>query len=362
MTWKSNILSRWLPLLPVALISSATGNPHSLTEPSEDRWMYPSNATPGTRPQVSTFSALPADSSVDDRWAFFLVAFDTAAIIPPGLDPHRYRIRSMEISAMIGQDDLFRYDPTPDPWQTYATPDTPATIPDPDPGRPLELFGAGFRNSFTPNTFTESSPHGGSAPGTRNAYPLGFDPSAQPRDISNHVTQQFDPLPWATGQMNLPPGDLVPVNTTVTFTIDTSLPGVARYLQDGLSQGRLWFSLTSMHPATFQGGEFVSYHTRNSFEHVLFGDAAPQWHADIVIDNPLAITRIPGEPHIHLTWPVATGFTYTLQQSPDLSENSWSPIHTLTATTHEETTHQVLPTTPGGKQFFRLAITPTATP
>lgn len=47
-----------------------------VSEPSHDRWMYPSNGTPGTRAQASTFSALPGSSGLDDRWGFFLLAFE----------------------------------------------------------------------------------------------------------------------------------------------------------------------------------------------------------------------------------------------------------------------------------------------
>ena len=67
-----------------------------IAEPSQDRWMYPSNSTPGTRPQASTFSALPGSAGLDDRWGFFLFAFDTGPAVPPGLPPEIYRIRSVK--------------------------------------------------------------------------------------------------------------------------------------------------------------------------------------------------------------------------------------------------------------------------
>lgn len=345
-------------LLPGALATPAAGNPFSLPEPSHDRWMYPSNATPGTRSQASTFSALPGSSGIDDRWAFFLIAFDTRAIVPPGLEPHRYRIQSMRVTARIGQDALFRYDPTADAWDTYATPDAPAATSDADPGRPLELFGAGFRNGFTATSFTESSPYGGSAPGTRNAYPLGLDAAATPRDVSNNITAQFDAAPWAVGHMDLPPGALVPAGTVVTFDLDTSQPGVAGYLRDGLAAGRLWFSLTSLHPALFQDGEFVSYHTRDGVEHILFGDAAPAWAGEIEINHPLQIGPDETGENLVLTWPQAPGFTYVVQASPGPTDGPWVPLQTIIANAHGQGTylHQ---TEPGGRRFFRLAIFPT---
>ncbi len=346
-------------LLPAVCVSSAAGSPYALPEPSQDRWMYPSNATPGTRAQASTFSALPDSSGVDDRWAFYLFAFDTASIAPPGLEPRRYQIRSMRVTARIGQDRLFAYDPTEDPWNSYATADVPAEIPDANTGRPLELFGAGFRNGFTAADFTEFSPYGSNTPGQRNAYPLGYDHNATPRDVSNNVTEQFEPLPWSIGQMDLAPGTLVPEGTVVTFDLDLTQPGVAHYLQQGLANGRLWFSLTSLHPALFLDGEFVSYHTRDGVEHIIFGDAAPAWSADIEIDHPLAITPHSDEPSMVLSWPQAAGFSYTLFTSPDLSVSSWQPLHSETAASAGITSFTD-PIVPGPQRFYRLSISPTA--
>src|SRR5690606_34938609 len=146
-----------------------------LTEPDADRWMYFSNSTPGKRAQAATFTALPADDTFDDRFGFYLIRFATSEVLPAGLPLEYYRVKRASMTAVIGVEMLFSYDPTPDPWQSIGTPTVPATIADEDPGRPLELFGAGFRNGFTAANFTESSAHGGSNPGIRNAFPFGSD-------------------------------------------------------------------------------------------------------------------------------------------------------------------------------------------
>jgi hypothetical protein len=318
--------------------------------------MYPSNSSPGTRGQASTFSALPGSSGLDDRWGFFLFAFDTASALPPGLPPHVYRIRSVKVSATIGQDQLFAYDPTCDSWQTYGTPSVPSTLPDGDAGRPLELHGAGFRSAWTATTFLETSPYGSSVPGSRNAFPLGFSAAGVSRDVSNNITGQFESIPWAVGETGaVLPGEAVPVDTVFTFAIDPSLPGVSSYLQQGLAAGRIWFSLTSLHPATQQGGEFVAWITKDDVYHQLFGGLAPSLTIEAELNLPLTISNVGNQ--VDLSWPEFAGFTHTLQASPDLAGGSWTPVHTHSATADG----------PGGfsenknppARFYRLAITPT---
>ena len=346
-------------LLVVALLLaadvSAAGSPVLIAEPSQDRWMYPSNSTPGTRPQASTFSALPGSGGLDDRWGFFMMAFDTSQALPPGLPPELYRIRSIKLTATIGQDQLFRYDTSEDPWPTFATPTVPAALVDDDAGRPLELHGAGFRGGFTPSTFHETSAYGSSVPESRNAYPLGFDAAGIARDVSNNITQQFESVPWAIGKTDaLAPGDWVPVDTAFSFAPDLSLPGVTTYLREGLAKGRLWFSLTSLHPATQQAGEFVAWYTRDDIYHQLFGGLAPSLTIEAELNLRITIFRSGNE--VHLGWPEFAGFTHTLQASPDLSKDSWQTIHSHTATAASP--GGFVETTTEPRRFYRLSLTP----
>lgn len=346
----------WMIAWVSVVATAAAETPQAILEPSQDRWMYPSNGTPGTRAQASTFSALPGAAGLDDRWGFFLFAFDTGAAVPVGLPPEFYQIKSVRITATIGQDFLFRYDPSYDGWRTYATPSVPASEADPDAGRPLELHGAGFRNGFSAASFTETSLHGGNgSPGTRNAHPLGFDETGAARDVSGNVTGQFESAPWAVGTTDLDPGDLVPEGTVFRFVVDAGLPGVTAYLRDGLAAGRVWFSLDSLHPATQQAGEFVAWYTKDDVYHQLFGGIAPTLELDVDLDLPFAISR--SGDTISLTWPEFPGFTFALQASPSLADGSWQTIHQHAAVEsgHGGFTEAVGP----GARFYRLALTPT---
>jgi hypothetical protein len=182
--------------------------------------------------------------------------------------------------------------------------------------------------------------------------------------VSSNVTGQFDPIPWAVGQnADLAPGDPVPEGTIFSFQLNPSLPGVESYLRDGLAAGRLWFSLTSLHPATQQAGEFVSYYTKDDFVHQFSmannpeyqGGIAPTLQLEVDLDVPLSIQRTADT--VSLSWPEFPGFVFELQASPDLSPGSWQPVHSHAATTTGTGVHHE-PLGPGAR-FYRLAITPT---
>lgn len=325
-----------------------------IPEPSADRWMYPSNGTPGTRPQASTFSALPDGGGADDRFGQFVFKFDTAAAgIPAGLGAANYQISSISVTATIAQDGLFLYDPTRDSRFTYGA----MALPDDDPGRPLELHGTGFRNGFTAGTFLENSAYGGGNPSRRNAFALGFDENAAPRDASNNVTEDFESGAWAVGKIDgLTPGAEVPVDTVVRFTIDLTAPGVSGYVREGLDCGFIWLTLSSLHPALQQGGEFVSYYTRDDAVHQLFGDAAPT--LELTWTPPSGFTSFSRDSagQVALEFLGLPGFSYILQASPDLSENSWENLETFSTPSPAALSWQGNSAQP--KRFFRISSTP----
>jgi len=332
-------------LAAISTASWAAAAPQTIPEPSADRWMYPSNGTPGFRAQASTFSALPSSGGVEDRWGFFLIQFDTSAHVPAGLPPSHYRIRSIHLTATTGQDETFDYDPTPDPLASYGTPDADATVTDPDAGRPVELHGAGFRNGFNAGNFLETSAYGTSE---RNAYPLGFGPNGNARDVSWNVTAGFEAVPWATGTTTeVEPGDPVPLETVFTFDIDSSLPGVNSYLQQGLSEGSLWFSLSSLHPAIQQGGQLAAWLTRDDALHQIFGDLAPTLTFEVELNVPIKLSRRGTENT--LTWPTFEGFDHELQASSNLED--WAPIPQGDGTATESTS--------ATRRFYRIQILPT---
>lgn len=325
-------------------------------QPDHDRWFYPHNTTPGTRPQASVFSALPMSGGLDDRWGFFLLGFDTFDLLPLNLPPDCYRIRSVKLTATVGTHENFRYDPTYDSWRTYATTTRDAEVADADIGRPVELSGVGFRQGFTARTFTEISPHGSSNPGMRHAFPLGYTTVGEARDVSSNVTMQFESVPWAIGQAPIAAGSLVPEETRFSFDLNLNLPGVTRYLQQSLSLGRLWFSLHSMHPAFEQGGEFASFYTKDDIGHELFGGLAPTLELEVEIVHPLNL-QINGQ-QVTLQWPSYAGNRYVLQASPNLSPGSWQNLHQQDVVQDGSSQFSV-PFSPGSR-FFRLSLQPSA--
>lgn len=252
-----------------------------IPQPALDRWMYPFNATPGTRPSISTFGSTPGDTLFDSRDAQMLIRFDLGPVLPTGLGASRYQIESLRVTVQFDNNLVVEYDPTPDPWQNFLDPEDPQWQPDPDPGQPIELFGVGFRNGFSLMSFQENSPftvppNSPMAPSVRNAYALSFDEQGAPIDISNNPRQGFNPKSWAVGIIpELEPGDLIPINTRMHFDIDVADPDIQAYLRSGTDAGRLMFALSSLHFVVQQGGNFPSFYAKeNAFVIFNLADAA----------------------------------------------------------------------------------------
>ncbi|MEM7230132.1 MAG: hypothetical protein AAF432_15100 [Planctomycetota bacterium] len=262
------------------------GAPTNVTydEPTFDRWMYPFNGTPGTRAFMPTFGALGFGGAFDERDGQVLLGFDTSEDIMSGLQKNRYRIISATVTCTIGQGNTHSFDPTLDDWQTFIT------QPDTDTGRPVILTGTGFRNDFTAATFGETGPYGGGTAGTRNAYAASFDDNGDLIDVSNNVTDGFNPLPFAMGMAEsdlgvpLAAGDSVPLNAKYVFDVDVSNLDIECYLREGLEDGIISLSITSLtdatnptlnDPTTLQGVTYPQWRSKEDPE-VVFGlaDAA----------------------------------------------------------------------------------------
>lgn len=263
--------------LVIALLlgGSAFPQPFQVTfeQPTLDRWMYPFNATPGSRPAAGVFGTLGDEAGVDSRHGQFLVGFDTSPAIPSGASPDRYLFRKATLLLTVSRDQTFTLDPTVDPLDSYLDPEDPSYQPDPDEGRPVELFGAGFRNDFTEATFLEDSPFGGSRAGQRNAYPVGIDSHGQWVDVGNHVGKTnlafpvFNAVPLAVGQVEgLAPGDAVPTGSVLNFELNLKDPFVLEYLQQACHRGRLRLMVTSLHASNFGTGvpTWPEFYTRDS--------------------------------------------------------------------------------------------------
>jgi hypothetical protein len=257
-----------LSWIPSAAAASGGTVDAAWPTPQLDRWMYPFNATPGTRPVISVFGSEPGGTDFDSRDAQLLVGFGTATQIEPGLGSSAYQVISARLVLESASDLVVAYDPTPDPWQTFLAPIDPNWQPDTDAGQPIELFGCGFRNGWTALTFAENSPFGsGSAlmPSVRNAYAMSFDASGQPIDVSNNPRLGFQPRPFAVGQIaTLQPGELIPLGAQMAFEMDVSYPPIQQYLRDSLDQGRLMLVASSLTFVVQQGGSFPSFFAKEN--------------------------------------------------------------------------------------------------
>src|SRR5688572_779872 len=201
-----------------AQVFSATVDPVDF-----DRWMYPFNGTPGTRNLAPTFGAVSEAPDFDNRDGQVIVAVDTEeAGIPIGqgasnYNPLRIRVRATHFEG------AFSYDPTYAAWQTYLDPPHPSHVADGDAGRPIELYGVGFRNGYVgplvigaitaagPPNFEENERYcegcGFMGQAKRNIFALDPGVPDPEGDVSNNVLRMspltgtgFNPSPWAIGK------------------------------------------------------------------------------------------------------------------------------------------------------------------
>lgn len=239
---------------------------------SLDRWMYPFNGTPGTRSAAPTFGSAGDSTGVDTRHGQFLLGWNTASLVPTNAGPANYLIRRAAVTILVKNHEKFVLDPTHDSWRTFLPLDDPLHLADEDVGVPVELFGAGFRNGFTEETFQENSPFGSSAAGQRNAFATSYDTNGLFVDVGNSVGKTLPPFlpfaawPFAVGNVvGHVAGTPVPVDSAMRFEIDLSDPLVVGYLQRGLDAGRLRFVVSSLHGASFGGEQsYPDFHTRES--------------------------------------------------------------------------------------------------
>ena len=264
-----------------------------------DRWMYPFNGTPGTRNLAPTFGAVSEAPDFDNRDGQFIVAVDTEdAGIPKNQGAANYNPLRIRIFA-AHFDGVFSYDPSYDAWQTYLDPLDPSYVADSDAGRPIELYGVGFRNGYVgplvigaitaagPPGFEENNRYcegcGSLGQAKRNIFALDPGVPDPQGDVSNNVLRMspltgtgFNPSPWAIGKSTsgLAAGAAVPQGSfgvtageTFEFTVNTSDPDVLAYVRNGLNAGVLAFAITSMHETEQQaGGSNPNFYTRDNID------------------------------------------------------------------------------------------------
>lgn len=254
-------------------------------QPNIDRWMYPFNTTPGVRGSISVFGNFD-DPDFDNRDGQFILCFNTDGDVPTSLGANAYTITAARVTAMMENQPDIVYDPTEDPWQSYLGEGEAGAIEDADVGRPITMFGVDFRYGFTATTFEEDTEYKPGEPfplgqELRSAYAMSEDAAgvagAGPRiDVSNNTRNEFDPIPFAIGQLpGVNPGDPILLNDVFEFELDVANPLVQAYLREAMDQGVLCLSITSLHFVEVMGGEFPAFYTKENFFVIEgFADAA----------------------------------------------------------------------------------------
>jgi len=248
------------------LAASAHAFPIVYDPPDVDRWNYLFAATPGDRPTAPVFGAFATAGQFDERDGQMLLIFDTFPEIPAGRPPSAYSILSAKVVLDRSPTNSWVYDSTYDGYRTYLAlenPSDPQALADTDAGRPMELYGVGYRLAgLDATTYDENGTAFGPAglvARTRYAYPN--DNLASPtlfgdRDVSNNVLDRFDPTAFAVGIVpGATPGTTISGAGTVEMNLSLT-PSVRAYLQNRLAQGSVDLMVTSLEPAA-QGGAAV---------------------------------------------------------------------------------------------------------
>lgn len=298
-----------------------------------DSWIYGNAGAPGFNPYASTFTGgFVVDTGTNQfeprtaldaaRLSTMLVAFETDPNIAAGMLPEQYDLESVTLTVKFrsGVNGSILYETNPSNPAAYLADYLDGGV---SAQQPIELFGIGFRSGFeglalgvnqTGTRFSEESePFGGGPTLVGNpdletsasyvVYPKVGDPEnpGQWLDVSNNITGGFSETapgnitapfavtPWAVGTVaGLSAGDTVPIQTTFTFDLDLSQPGVEQYIQESLAQGALGFMLSSLHDTTPFGdeGAFARWHTKESLNFPALGGASPSLEIQYSIVDP----------------------------------------------------------------------------
>ena len=122
-----------------------------------DRWNYPFNANPSKRLKASVFRRVKEGIGVYE-YGYNVFGFDTDTIIPASHVPSAYAVESIRIKLLTATGFESPYDPTYDPAVSLMPEDHPNHKEDSDLGRPVEIFGTGFRKDINALTWTEDEP------------------------------------------------------------------------------------------------------------------------------------------------------------------------------------------------------------
>jgi hypothetical protein len=223
-------------------------------------------------------------SNFNDRDGIVIAAWDTSTEIQPGLGPDAYPIESVTVTLTNQSGAEWAVDLTTDEWFTFdlngdgainadgiprgQPGDTDGESDDADPGRPLELFGAGFGPTYTAASWVETSLYEGSDGAgdlPRDPFPFVYqDGTLQPLHVEDSVkglhnaaagVTSFTPTAWAIGvpQAYTPGSQSVPFDVAFEMDLGLSNGAVRRYFQEQLDAGRVVIVVTSLQGAQQQG-------------------------------------------------------------------------------------------------------------
>jgi hypothetical protein len=371
--------------LAVLAVFAADAFPAAVVvEADGDKYMYPFiNDLPaddplaeGRRGSASAFGAygaidLPA-FNFDDRDAQFFLDFATAAVVEPGKGASSYRVLSLTVTIVVENNDIFSYDPSFDLLGSYS-----GAFPDPDAGRPMELYGVGYRSGWTRSTFTEDSPFQTQASSSisdpksdwnrkRNAFALDFSAAGVPRDVSNNVEEGFEVNPWAVAdspgsidyegnyvESPLGLGSLVPEGRVFRFQVDLTDPHIVAYLQDSLHAGHLHFMVSSLYGTTQQSTDIPRFYTKDHDSGIGYY-LGPQLEADILLMPSTSVSRASGT--YRVSFDTVTGQNYQVEYRDNLASGHWLPLGGLRGGNGETLTHDDAPPAGVSSRFYRVAV------
>lgn len=259
-------------LLAIAVSPRAFADAYQVVRqgPALDRWNYPFNPTPGSRITASTFGNEPGSALFDNRDGQFVLGFNLAPEIPSGLGASSYTVTSCTVTITYANDFVVEYDPTIDPYTAFLPAADPEATEDEDLGQPIELYGTGFRNGFSLNTWLETSPFTIASlnslnPSVRNAFALGQNAQGAWVDVSNSVRERWTPTPFAVGVIDgMKPGSFVPEGSIMRFELDVARTDVQEFLRSAANAGKLRLSITSLTKVVQQGGNYPQFYCREN--------------------------------------------------------------------------------------------------
>jgi hypothetical protein len=354
-----------------------------VVEAAGDKYMYPfinDTLQAGRRGSASTFGAYGTIDDprfdFDDRDAQFFLDFATATVAPPGHGASNYRILSLTVTVVVENDNIFAYDPTFDLLGSYT-----GSVADSDSGRPMELYGVGYRSGWTRSTFNEDSPFQtepsssienpkGDWNRKRNAFALDFSAGGMPRDVSNNVEEQFEVNPWAVAdapgfidlsgnyfEFSLTPGSAVPEGTVFRFRVNLTNPHVVAYLQDSLNTGRLHLMVSSLYGTAQESTDIPRFYTKDHDPRIGYY-LGPQLEAEVLLMPSIKVSRLGAS--YRVSFDTVVGQSYQVQYRDSFSSGDWLPVGDPHSGTGETLSHDDTPSAGALSRFYRVVVSKTS--